>query len=116
MSGGVYYPEERLLDWDETDDEMLKANQATMFTALPVQINKNIPEKNTVEAQPTIQLNVVNNQKGTTEWKSIPATDDMPLLHLGGGGMAITIPVAQGDEGLAIYASRSIDNWWTKGG
>jgi hypothetical protein len=116
MSGGYFDTLERFFDPDETVRQQQDAHQARMWTALPVIINKHIPEKNTVESQPATQLNVVDGRTGQGKWTSIPAVDDQPLLLLGGGGMAITIPVKQGDEGLAIYSSRDTENWFVDGG
>jgi len=113
---GVFDLSERFVDYEETVRQEQAAHQACIWTALPCIINKHIPEKNTVESQPAIQLNVVDVNTGQSKWQSIPAGDDQPLLLLGGGGTAITIPVQQGDEGLAIYSSRCTENWFCDGG
>jgi hypothetical protein len=36
--------------------------------------------------------------------ESIPSAGRTPPLMLGGGNMAMTIPVTKGDEGLVIYS------------
>src|SRR4051812_43445128 len=115
MADDIFDPTERYLNWWEALKQAQEEMQARMFTALPVTINRNVPEQNTVEAQPTLQLAEVQPD-GSLAWKTIGASPDMPLLHLGGGGMAISIPVQKGDEGLAVYSSRNVDNWWEKGG
>ena len=40
----------------------------------------------------------------------------MPVVFPGGGGFALTFPVAAGDECLVVFASRCIDAWWQSGG
>ena len=114
--GGIFDLTERYLDDDETAYQEQQALQARMHTAYPVTIDEHQPDKNTVSAVPAVQVNVVDPKTGSTSWKTMPTAKDVPILMLGGGGMAITIPVQKGDEGLAIYASRNIDNWWMKGG
>jgi Phage protein Gp138 N-terminal domain/GpV Apex motif len=32
------------------------------------------------------------------------------------GGLTLTLPIAQGDEILVVFASRCIDAWWQNGG
>jgi hypothetical protein len=115
MANGIFDPTERFLDWDEATRQDQEAHQSRIWTALPVVIGKHIPDKMTVEAQPSVQL-AVRQSGGQIQWRSIPAAEDMPLLYLGGGGAVITNPVKQGDEGLVVYSSRSIDNWWQNGG
>jgi hypothetical protein len=112
---GIFDPTERFLDWDEATRQDQDALRSRIWTAMPVIIGRHIPDKMTVEAQPSVQLAVLQ-QTGELQWHSIPSAPDMPLLYLGGGGAVMTIPVQQGDEGLAVYASRSIDNWWQNGG
>ena len=38
------------------------------------------------------------------------------VVFPGGGGFALTFPVAAGDECLVVFASRCIDAWWQSGG
>jgi hypothetical protein len=115
MANGIFDPTERFLDWDEATRQDQDDHQSRIWTAMPVIINEHVPGKNTVKAQPSVQIANLQSD-GTIKWRSIPSVGDMPLLHLGGGGAVITNPVKQGDEGLVIYASRSIDNWWQNGG
>lgn len=89
--------------------------QSQIWTALPVKILKHDVEKGTVHAQPTIKLQ--NQQKdGKLQWKEIPKMEDMPIFYPSGGGATFTFPIKEGDEGLAIFSSRSIDKWFNEGG
>ena len=46
----------------------------------------------------------------------MPILPDVPVVFPGGGGFALTFPVAAGDECLVVFASRCIDAWWQSGG
>jgi hypothetical protein len=110
-----FYHTERYEDFQENDRLRKQADRADLWTSLPVVIGEHQAAQNTVTIDPALKLAYVND-KGVIEWKQIPTIKSSPLLYLGGGGMHITIPVAKGDEGLAIFASRGIDAWWANGG
>ena len=44
---------------------------------------------------------------------SYPILLDCPVVCLGGGTGALTFPIAPGDEGLALFNDRDIDNWYS---
>lgn len=115
MAKGVYYPAERFVDDVEYARQQREELQSRIHTATPVVFEQNEPKQNTAQVNPALKLAKVNDD-GKVEWVQIPTIKSAPLLQLGGGGMHITIPVRKGDEGLAIFASRAIDNWWAKGG
>ena len=45
----------------------------------------------------------------------IPALVDVPVSFPRGGGFAVTFPLKEGDEGIAIFSERCIDGWWQNG-
>lgn len=47
---------------------------------------------------------------------ALPVLVDCPVIFPGGGGFEFTFPIAAGDEGIVIFASRCIDAWWQNGG
>ena len=104
---------QRFTDRDEWLRQADETGRAQTNTAWPVVAKSHDPKTQTVDGDPAIKLATLKN--GEVQWNAIP-TITMPTLNLGGGGMAITIPVGPKDEGLAIFASRSIDNWFTQGG
>lgn len=55
--------------------------------------------------------------RGTT-WESLelPLLDDVPVVFPSAGGASITLPLAQGDEVLVVFAARCIDAWFQSGG
>ena len=111
---GIFTPTERYKDEEETSQSNADARQAQIWTAMPVILNKHDLEKNTVHATPAIKLNQVKDD-GQTQWIEIKKMEDLPILYYGGGGVCITNPLKDGDEGLAVCASRSIDKWWKEG-
>lgn len=111
----VFDQTERYYDQEESTRQEQEEHQSRIWTSMPITIGENQPDKNTCTVDPTLKLAYLNNQ-GKVEWKQIPTIKSAPLLALGGGGMAMTIPVQKGDEGLAIFASRGVDNWWANGG
>ena len=44
-----------------------------------------------------------------------PLVFDAPVICPGGGGGAITFPIAKGDECLLLFNDRDLDNWFTGG-
>ena len=106
---------ERYTDWSESHKQAHDASRASAQHAGPVIVEKNEPDQNTAQVNPAIKLAHLDD-KGAVKWIQVPVIKSAPLLMLGGGGVHITIPVQKGDEGLAIYADRGIDNWWAQGG
>lgn len=118
MAGGndnIFDIAERFYDWDEATRQAHESYQSRIWTAGPTAVTTFDPKLQTINGNFGIKLAQVGGQSGVT-WKPIPELGPMPTLMLGGGGMALTIPVAKGDEGLTIFASRSIDNWFQQGG
>jgi hypothetical protein len=69
----------------------------------------------TVQTQPTIKYKETQPDE-TVKDKDMPILQDVPICHLGGGGVVLTFPIHKGDEVLLNHAARPIDNWWTNGG
>jgi Phage protein Gp138 N-terminal domain len=90
--------------------------QTGMWTALPGLVQSFDPVAETCVVQPAIQalIRVPNSQ--TPVWVTMPLLTDCPVLFPSGGGFTLTFPIAHGDEGLVLFASRCIDNWWLAGG
>lgn len=93
----------------------LDQRQANIWTALPATVSSFNAGKATVEAQPTIQAQILQPD-GTWVDTTLPLCLDCPVMFPGCSGFTFTFPLAAGDEGLLIFASRCIDAWWQSGG
>lgn len=49
------------------------------------------------------------------KWVKLPLLVDCPIIFLRGGGFAVTVPLAVGDEVTVFFADRCIDGWWSSG-
>lgn len=91
----------------------IEAALANMHVAMPVKVMKDSDGK-TVSLQPTVKANQ-RMPDGTVKQVDYPMLD--ALVHFAsGGGATMTHPVKNGDEGMVIFASRSIHNWRENGG
>ena len=93
----------------------LQGWQAGVWTALPAVVQSYNAAAGTVEAKPTIQAQV-RQPDGTWVNTTLPMCVDCPVKFPGGGGFVLSFPVAKGDEGVLVFASRCIDAWWKYGG
>jgi hypothetical protein len=93
----------------------LRGFQAGLWTAMPATLQSYDAAKLTCSAQPTIQA-VLQAKDGTFSNLTMPLCVDCPVIFPSGGGFTLTFPLAAGDEGLLIFASRCIDQWHAQGG
>lgn len=108
-------PRERISDAEESFRTALDGILSTVWTALPCIVNSYDAEKQTVTLQPAI-LGQLRNPDGSVSSVRMPLLLDVPVMFLGGGGFTTTYPIGEGDEALAVFASRCIDSWWQSGG
>lgn len=87
---------------------------AHLWTALPARVERFDPDRSCVDCQPLIQV-VVADELGRELPYELPLLVDCPVQFPRGGGFALTFPIAPGDEGLVVFASRCIDSWWQDG-
>lgn len=95
---------------------MLRGWQGTVWTALPAIVQSYDPAKLTVVVQPAIQAQILDPKTGQYADATLPLCMDCPVQWPGGGGYVLTFPLAAGDEGVLVFASRCIDAWWQSGG
>lgn len=110
------------MDRRERFDDPVEAMRAAMdgrlaevWTALPGIVQGFDPQAMTVTVQPSIK-GVITSPDGATASVALPLLVDVPVVFPSGGGFTLTFPVAEGDECLAVLASRCIDAWWQSGG
>lgn len=106
---------ERLNDPEEALRSALRGWQTGLWTALPGILQSFDAAKMTAEVQPSVQ-GQLRQQDGTWQDHNLPLCLDCPVIFPAGGGFALSFPLAQGDEGLLVFASRCIDSWWYSGG
>lgn len=88
--------------------------QTSLWTAMPGIIVSFDPAKRVAIIQPAIQ-GQRTLPDGSKVWVTLPLLLDCPVFFPGGGGFALTFPIAAGDECLVVFGSRCIDNWWQNG-
>jgi hypothetical protein len=94
---------------------MLSGFQAGLWTAMPATVVSFNAAKATVAAQPAIQAQFRAGTAQQFQNVTLPQCVDCPVITPGGGGFLATFPLAAGDEGLLVFASRCIDAWWQQG-
>jgi hypothetical protein len=106
---------ERLDNQPEAIRALVEQHASGMWTAIPATVTKFDAEAGTVAVQPVVKQ-TVTQQDGTTKDVDMPPLPAVPVLWPGGGGMSLTFPIAEGDEVLVVFASRSLDAWLQSGG
>jgi hypothetical protein len=122
---------ERISDLTLMFRAALQGWQSDIWTALPGTYQGAGSKKGTANVQPTVQVQLqstgnvwgsynnadpVNGKFTPGGWQNLPLCPDCPILLPGGGGFHATFPLKTGDEGLLVFSSRCIDNWWLAGG
>jgi hypothetical protein len=85
------------------------------WTALPVKVVEDTKDGHVVKLQPTIKGKKTDRTGKKTDVE-MPILGECPIQYSSGGGFTITHPVSKDDEGIVVFSSRCIDNWWDKGG
>lgn len=107
-------PRERMKDLFIAIMANQQAHEADIWTALPGIAQSFSAAEMTVSVQPAIKAQQ-RGPDGEWNYKQLPVLIHCPVLFPGGGGFVSTFPIAAGDEGLVVFASRCIDNWWVQG-
>lgn len=78
------------------------------------------PLKQTASATVNYKKTYFQPNAATGEYTPVlvdyPIIIDAPVVVLGGGNGALTFPIEEGDECLALFNDRDIDNWFQGGG
>lgn len=125
---------ERLNDPEEAIRSAIAGALTDVMTSFPVEIISFDPQTNTADAKILSQVRVQQNRatpSGDTrsatdqqknrenivnEWNDYPPLVRCPVVFITGGGCTVLAPPQAGDECLAIFAQKSIDDWWQFGG
>jgi len=103
--------------WDdstETLEALADDLAARIRISIPVKLTKD-SDGHTVSLQPLIKA-VQKKPDGSLSLVSLPMISDIPIQHGGGGGVTVTHPHKEGDEGVFLFSHRSIDAWHQQGG
>lgn len=107
---------QRLDDPSTALEIAMRGVQGRIWTALPGIIQSFDPAAMTCSVQPALQGTLSDPKTGKAANANLPLLVDCPVQFQSGGGVTLTMPIAQDDECLVIFASRCIDAWWQNGG
>jgi len=74
-------------------------------TAIPVKVKKFDKDKNTVDVE------IIPKELLGDDFKKVDTLKELPVINLGNKLIYLTIPIKEGDEGIALFMDRSIDDW-----
>lgn len=98
-----------------TDDAL-----SALWIAAPCRIESFDPATMTANVtilqQSRTTLPVPDQTGNWFSWQQPGMVQKCPVFCLQGGGFRVFAPPEPGDEALAIFAHRSIDEWWANGG
>ena len=96
---------------DDWIDQVIRNNLIEVHTALPAVIESFDPATQTAKINLSIKRLLRDGQ-------SVPISPviNVPVVFPSGGGFSMTFPVKAGDECLAVFSERAIDNWLQLGG
>ena len=111
-------PDQRELfdDYEEAFRSAWAGVRSHMWTSLPVMFSADSADGHTGSLQATVKRADDNPTYDQTTYSPIPVLADVPIHHPGAGGISSTFPCKEGDEGIVLFASRSIDGWHQSGG
>jgi len=106
-------PRERWNDQEEAMRMVVDRHLGTVWTALPVKVVED-SDGHICKLQAAIKgwQRGRDNQISSVD---LPQFGEVPVIYAQGGNFLITHPVKSTDEGVAVFSSRNIDGWWTKG-
>jgi hypothetical protein len=94
--------------------EALKALQGSIYEGLHVAMPATIESYEPAMQKASITINVKRKYKDGSE-DDYPVISGVPVAWPQGGGASLTMPLARGDRGLAIFCDRSLDRYLTTG-
>ena len=107
---------ENIEDTEEVLRSVVVGLMKNYWHVMPAQVTQDTSDGHVATVQPTIKRAVTNPTDGTVTYEDHPVHPDVPIHHLGGGGVTTTHPNKKGDTGAILYASRAIDSWFQSDG
>ena len=106
---------ERVGELDDVINVAMQSVSARLWTALPAIVQSVDFAKQTITAQPAVQV-TQTLQSGERQIVNLPLLVDVPICYPKCAGFALTLPIKSGDEVLIVFGARCIDSWWQNGG
>lgn len=106
---------ERANDFEASLKAQILAQLLVLQTSMPVRVEAYDPVTMSVTCQPLIKARVPLPNGGFV-WVKLPVLIFCPVINITGAVFTMAFPPKVGSEGLAIFSSRAIDNWWVAGG
>ena len=105
---------ERINDPEETIRAAIEQHMSRVWTSAPVRVVSYDAGKQTVSLQVTTKA-FIKQEDGSQKAVDVPVLQDVRVQFPAGGGQTMTFPIAAGDEGLAVFTTRSPDGWQQSG-
>lgn len=101
----------------EALERFVRGTLGQMRVCLPGVVEEFDPESQLAKVQPAIQMKV-NVREGAPEYRDLPPLVKVPVVVplVQTLGLALTLPIRPGDEGLLLFSDRFLDNFLMKGG
>lgn len=101
------------IDMGQLFREALESRLAEVHVSLPCKVKSYDKDKNTVSVIPLIKRKR-RSKEGTTTATQIEALQNIPVAFLRSSKAWVTIPLAEGDVGMVVFAERSLKDWMGK--
>jgi hypothetical protein len=111
----VFDVRERFFDFDEVLETLKDAVQSKIKKAMPVIVMEDSTDGHTVKLQSALKA-AQRMPDGTTKLVEMPPLPDIPIHHIGGGGITLTHGIKKSDEGILIVSDAGINFWHQQGG
>lgn len=85
-----------------------------VHTAIPGKVVRYDKTKQQADVQPLVQV-AYFDEEGDRVVENLPVIPNCPVQFSGGGGVAVTHPVAVGDEGMVFFSEACLDTWLSSG-
>lgn len=96
--------------------EILRQSLADLRVSIPAIVESVDYSKNPPVVTAQIAIKELVKMPSGPQWTDIYPISNVPIALFSAGGFSLTLPVAEGDEGLLVFTDMCFDLWWTRGG
>jgi hypothetical protein len=100
--------------YSEAIKAAIGAMVSDVHTAIPAKVESYDAAAQTVDVTPAVDRVILGDEK--RQLLKAPLIAGVPVCFPRGGGFMVTFPIKPGDFVLLVFAERSIDQWFSKGG